>query len=108
MEGRTERHTEAPRHRVLEKLGDLGVSMCRVTYYGCARPIDSPDTMISTRRFCWRPAAVPLVATGRVSPNPTAATIGVVTPCWLKYCRTDWERRSDNRWLYSSEPVLSA
>ena len=33
-------------------------------------PMASPDTMISTRRFCCRPAAVSLVATGRSSPTP--------------------------------------
>ena len=27
-------------------------------------PIASPETMISTRRFCWRPAGVSLLATG--------------------------------------------
>jgi hypothetical protein len=33
-------------------------------------PITSPDTMSSTRRFCCRPPAVSLEATGCVLPNP--------------------------------------
>ena len=35
-------------------------------------PITSPETISSTRRFCWRPAAVELDPMGRVSPNPSA------------------------------------
>ena len=33
-------------------------------------PITSPETTSSTRRFCWRPSAVSLDATGCVLPNP--------------------------------------
>src|ERR1035437_7256555 len=35
-------------------------------------PITSPETTSSTRRFCWRPSAESLVATGCVLPNPCA------------------------------------
>ena len=35
-------------------------------------PITSPLTTISTRRFCWRPAAVSFEATGPSLPSPTA------------------------------------
>lgn len=44
-------------------------------------PIASPDNTSSTRRFCWRPSAVSLVATGWVLPRPrnTMALSGM--PC---------------------------
>ena len=44
-------------------------------------PMASPDTRSSTLRFCCRPAALSLVATGRVSPNPVAVTEPEATPC---------------------------
>ena len=37
-------------------------------------PMISPETTSSTRRFCWRPAAVSFVATGMDSPKPFAVT----------------------------------
>ena len=58
----------------------------RVWSYGCAAtgpifvPMTSPDTMISTRRFCWRPAAVLLSATGIVSAKPWDVTEAVASP----------------------------
>ena len=45
-----------------------------------ALPIASPDTRSSTRRFCWRPAELSLVATGKVLPKPFALTEFVATP----------------------------
>src|SRR6185503_16431371 len=63
------------------------------------RPIDSPLTTNSTRRFCWRPAGVALLATGRLSPNPSASTeVAAIFWC-TRYVRTDSARRSDNCWL---------
>ena len=37
-------------------------------------PIASPDTSSSTLRFCWRPAELSFVATGKVLPKPLAET----------------------------------
>jgi hypothetical protein len=47
-------------------------------------PITSPDTIISTRRFSLRPAAVPLSATGFPFPNPRAITLLIETPLFTK------------------------
>src|SRR5229473_2622460 len=44
-------------------------------------PMASPDTRSSTLRFCWRPAELPLEATGKVLPNPRALTELLATPC---------------------------
>ncbi len=44
-------------------------------------PMASPDTRSSTLRFCWRPAELPLEATGKVLPKPLALTEFVATPC---------------------------
>ena len=41
----------------------------------------SPETTSSTRRFCCRPAAVPLDATGLSLPNPTAVIFPTCNPC---------------------------
>lgn len=43
-------------------------------------PMGSPETTSSTRRFCCRPAAVSLEATGPLLPNPIAVTDGLDTP----------------------------
>ena len=43
-------------------------------------PIASPETTMLTRRFCWRPAAVPLSATGLALPYPAAVTLAAGTP----------------------------
>lgn len=43
-------------------------------------PIALPLTTNSTLRFCCRPAAVALVATGFDSPNPLVVTASVPTP----------------------------
>src|SRR6267154_2471618 len=43
-------------------------------------PIASPETIISTRRFCCRPAAVPLDATGIDLPSPVAVRLASGTP----------------------------
>ena len=44
-------------------------------------PITSPEMMISTRRFCWRPCAVSLPATGLAGPKPCALTETASRPC---------------------------
>src|SRR5579863_6835966 len=49
-----------------------------------ALPIASPDRISSTRRFCWRPSAVSLVAMGSVLPKPRASTDAAATPCCTK------------------------
>ena len=38
-------------------------------------PMASPERTSSTRRFCWRPSGVSLVAMGSVLPNPWASTL---------------------------------
>ena len=45
------------------------------------KTIGSPETTICTRRFCWRPAAVALLATGSFGPNPWAVTLFMFMPC---------------------------
>ena len=62
-----EEHEKNDRHFVSFDLFVIFVVRSKPDSY-CALPIDSPETTISTRRFCWRPADVPLVATGRLSP----------------------------------------
>src|SRR3954452_15819485 len=42
------------------------------SYLPIFSPIASPETISSTRRFFWRPAAVSLSATGMVLPPPIA------------------------------------
>ena len=43
-------------------------------------PRMSPETTSSTRRFIWRPAAVPLSAIGKLLPNPCAVIAAEFTP----------------------------
>src|SRR4030095_13742565 len=51
------------------------------------RPMDSPLTTNSTRRFCCRPAGVELLATGRLLPNPSASTDAGEIFCCPRYVR---------------------
>src|ERR1700761_4091847 len=44
-------------------------------------PMAAPETTICTRRFCARPAAVELSATGLAGPYPVAVTFAGATPC---------------------------
>ena len=44
-------------------------------------PITSPEIMISTRRFCWRPSFVSLLATGLDFPKPAAVIAEGSIPC---------------------------
>lgn len=44
-------------------------------------PITSPEIMISTRRFCWRPSTVSLLATGFDFPKPAAVIEAGSNPC---------------------------
>src|SRR5579864_6854486 len=43
-------------------------------------PMISPETTSSTRRFCWRPEAVVLLATGLSLPKPRADTLPELIP----------------------------
>jgi hypothetical protein len=47
-------------------------------------PMISPEMMISTRRFCWRPSAVSLLATGLAFPKPVAVIDDGSRPCWTR------------------------
>jgi len=47
-------------------------------------PITSPEIMISTLRFCWRPAGVSLLATGFDFPKPVAVIELGSSPCVTK------------------------
>src|ERR1700722_12321332 len=55
----------------------------------------------STRRFCSRPAAEPLSATGSLLPLPNAESRIELIPCPARYDFTESARRSDSPWLYS-------
>ncbi len=44
-------------------------------------PMMSPETTISTRRFCCRPSLVSFEATGRVFPNPLDVMLSARKPC---------------------------
>src|SRR4029078_11404389 len=67
----------------------------------------SSGNTIPPRRFCWRPAAVSLLATGAVLPLPTVLICDASTPRSNNAACTDCARRSDRPWLYSSLPTLS-
>jgi len=49
-----------------------------------AVPITSPETTNSTRRFCCRPSAVSLDATGCVLPKPCAVMEAMGMFCWAR------------------------
>ena len=51
-------------------------------------PITSPETMISTRRFCLRPAAVLLSATGSAWPSPFDVMMSADSPWEIRKSRT--------------------
>src|SRR3954471_13195881 len=53
----------------------------------------------STRRFCCRPDAESLSATGSLRPLPVAASRVAPIPCAVKYDFTDSARRSESAWL---------
>jgi len=53
----------------------------------------------STRRFCCRPAAESLPATGSLSPFPNAESRIAPIPCPARYAFTESARRSDSPWL---------
>ncbi len=61
----------------------------------------------STRRFWARPSAVSLGATGWFSPSPTTIRRALRTPRLVRYAATDWARRCDSAWLYSTLPTES-
>src|SRR5690606_12558725 len=65
------------------------------------------STIISTRRFLARPAAVPLSATGSEGPLPTARSLPEATPACSRRARTASARRWDRAWLAASLPWLS-
>src|SRR3984957_10748768 len=68
-------------------------------------PRISPETTSSTRRFCWRPAAVELSATGIVFPKPWLVTLVGGTPSHTRKSRMAPARFSDSLILYSSPPT---
>lgn len=47
-------------------------------------PMTSPEMMISTLRFFWRPSAVLLLATGMDCPKPLAVRFAVGSPCSIR------------------------
>jgi hypothetical protein len=59
-------------------------------------PIISPEIMISTRRFCCRPVAVSLLATGSDFPCPTAVIEVGSIPWFMRYARTEVARFSES------------
>jgi hypothetical protein len=69
----------------------------RALGHGEALPqaLGEPWMMISTRRFCCRPAAVALLATGTASPIPTAVTRDGSIPAAIRAARTEAARRWD-------------
>ena len=69
-------------------------------------------TFSSARRFIARPSGLSLPffmlsATGSDSPLPTVSRRPASTPRDTRYCSTARARRSDNLWLYASEPMES-
>ena len=73
---------------------DVGTSSDGVLAPICV-PITSPEIIISTRRFCCRPAAVVLSATGFAFPNPVAVTDPGSIPCDTRYACTPSARFSE-------------
>src|SRR5688572_28114009 len=61
----------------------------------------------STRRFCCRPPASSLLATGVLSPLPTVLICVAATPRSNSAACTEAARLSDKLWLYWSLPTLS-
>jgi hypothetical protein len=53
----------------------------------------------STRRFCCRPDAESLSATGSLRPLPDAVSRVAPIPCAVRYDFTDSARRSESAWL---------
>ena len=62
----------------------------------------------STRRFCWRPAAVSLLATGRVSPKPATVPMrSAGMPAEPTYVATLCARPYESDSLYCGVPTES-
>lgn len=59
------------------------------------RPQGASSTTMSTRRLRARPSALPLSATGRSLPSPTALSRSASTPSCTSACRTASARRCD-------------
>jgi hypothetical protein len=74
---------EEGRHRA-----ETGLLFCFCRYLPRLTPITFPLTMISTRRFSFRPAAVLLSAMGSASPSPLDVMASADNPCAIKNCRT--------------------
>ena len=68
--------------------GETGLVFCSCPYFPRLTPITFPLTMISTRRFSFRPAAVLLSAMGSASPSPLDVMVSADNPCAIKNCRT--------------------
>ena len=62
-------------------------------------PVDGLLMTTSTRRFCCRPAAESLSATGSLRPLPDAESRVEPIPCPARYDFTELARRSDSPWL---------
>jgi hypothetical protein len=62
-------------------------------------PVDGLLMTTSTRRFCCRPAAESLSATGSLRPLPDAESRIEPIPCPARYDFTELARRSDSPWL---------
>jgi hypothetical protein len=65
---------------------------CQTVGLAVARQLPVPARVSSTRRFCARPAAVSLEATGSASPYPRTATRLGLTPCASRKSATFWAR----------------
>ena len=57
------------------------------------------SSVISTRRFSWRPALVSLVASGLSKPAPDVEIRSAPTPPAIRIALTAFARSSDRRWL---------
>ena len=59
----------------------------------------STGTIITTRRFSWRPASVRLSATGLVIPRPRTSRLPLGIPISVNTCATACARFIESRWL---------
>jgi hypothetical protein len=73
-----------PRPTSCLKLASENIYCCGALDAPIFVPITSPEIMISTLRFCCRPAGVSLLATGFDFPNPVALIEFGASPCVIK------------------------
>ncbi len=80
----------------------------RLRFYGrTARASDCVARNDQLHSAILLPAAVSLVATGWILPNPRETMEDVTMPCLARKSRTEFARFSDKRMLSSSVPTLS-